>query len=58
VKTVDFICVICGEKFKKKSDDDNENTEVECPVCGAKNPEKIVYAADRSVESCIKRSYG
>jgi putative FmdB family regulatory protein len=52
----DYICVKCGEKFRVKTDIDT--AKVKCPLCGSENPEKIVYASDRTGDSCSKRSYG
>jgi putative FmdB family regulatory protein len=52
----DYICVICGEKYRVKTDIDT--AKVKCPRCGSENSEKIVYASDRMGDSCSKRSYG
>jgi putative FmdB family regulatory protein len=54
----DYICVKCGEKFKVPLNSIDCKTKVKCPACGAENPEKIIYAQDRSSGSCCSGSYG
>jgi putative FmdB family regulatory protein len=54
----DYICIECGEKFRVKFEVVEDKSKVLCPKCGAKGAERIVYAQDRSGDSCCTRSYG
>jgi hypothetical protein len=58
MRSDDYICVKCGEKFKVPIKEGRCPTSVKCPVCGAENPEKVIYAQDRSSGSCCSGSYG
>jgi putative FmdB family regulatory protein len=55
----DYICVKCGEKFKAPLNSVDCKSTIKCPACGAEGAEKVVYARDRSSNSCCSsKHYG
>jgi putative FmdB family regulatory protein len=53
----DYICIKCGEKFKVPLKDECCATSIKCPKCGAENPERVIYAQDRSGSSCCSNKH-
>jgi putative FmdB family regulatory protein len=54
----EYKCKACGDGFELRRSISDSDTEVECPKCGAKNPQRVlsIFATGMSNKACAPSS--
>lgn len=40
----EYSCRVCGERFELRRTMSDSDTDIECPKCGAKHPQRLISA--------------